>query len=166
MAYELRPMVPADLLYFADANTTIEDIVYLYDGGKFSHYWSAFRDGALISCCGIMRLWTGRGEACVNLADSVNRWDMLRIYRWTLEKIIQAEQELDLRRVEATTKADWPPGERWLRMLGFTEEGRLRFYGPDGRDHMMWARYGSSSGICSSGRGRRSSERRVGATAG
>jgi RimJ/RimL family protein N-acetyltransferase len=44
------------------------------------------------------------------------------------------------RRIQATTDPEFGPGQRWLLMLGFVQEGRLRAYTPDGRDQLMYAR--------------------------
>jgi hypothetical protein len=45
-----------------------------------------------------------------------------------------------LRRLESTTPVDFPPGYRWLELLGFQYELTLRKYGEDGVDHMLYAR--------------------------
>ena len=45
-----------------------------------------------------------------------------------------------LRRVQATTHADFDRGRRFLEWLGFKNEGVLQGYGPDGSDHIIYAR--------------------------
>jgi RimJ/RimL family protein N-acetyltransferase len=44
------------------------------------------------------------------------------------------------RRIEASTEADFKQGCRWLEMLDFQSEGLMRKYGPDGADHIRYAR--------------------------
>lgn len=45
-----------------------------------------------------------------------------------------------LRRIEASTEATFSQGCRWLELLGFQNEGILRKYGPNGEDHIRYAR--------------------------
>lgn len=45
-----------------------------------------------------------------------------------------------LRRLEATVEKGFEPGCRWLDLLGFHFEGEMRSYGPDGLDHLRYAR--------------------------
>jgi hypothetical protein len=42
--------------------------------------------------------------------------------------------------VTATIEAGFVDGARWLAKLGFKEVEALRAYGPDGRDHVLFAR--------------------------
>jgi hypothetical protein len=44
------------------------------------------------------------------------------------------------RRVEATAPVEFGPGCKWLELLGFENEGRMRRYGADGADHYRYAR--------------------------
>jgi len=44
------------------------------------------------------------------------------------------------RRVEATVESGFPAGCRWLTLLGFEFEGRMRSFGPGGEDHLRYAR--------------------------
>lgn len=45
-----------------------------------------------------------------------------------------------LPRIEASSECTFEQGCRWLEMLGFEQEGRMRRYGPDGADHYRYAR--------------------------
>lgn len=45
-----------------------------------------------------------------------------------------------LRRLEASVQEGFPAGCRWLEMLGFKYEGPLEAYGPNGEDHLRYAR--------------------------
>lgn len=44
------------------------------------------------------------------------------------------------RRIEATVEDGFPAGCRWLEMLGFEFEGRMRAYGMDGETHLRYAK--------------------------
>lgn len=45
-----------------------------------------------------------------------------------------------LRRIEATVRADFPAGQRWLEVLGFEAEGAMPCYDSDGTTHYRYAR--------------------------
>src|SRR5690606_19986480 len=45
-----------------------------------------------------------------------------------------------VRRIQATVDAECHRAIRWIERLGFEFEGRLRSYGPDGRDHLIYGR--------------------------
>jgi hypothetical protein len=46
----------------------------------------------------------------------------------------------DFRRVEATGRVGFDAAHRWFSLLGFDAEGVMRGYGPDGADHVRYAR--------------------------
>lgn len=113
--------------------------------GDFSNAWTFKRDGLLIAAGGLQVLWRGRAEAWSFFAEDVDRWDLLYLTREIRRRMEAVRERLGLRRLEATTVFGWSPGERWLERLGFQPEARLALYGPDGRDHRMYARTWPSS---------------------
>ena len=46
----------------------------------------------------------------------------------------------DMRRLETQVFIDWPPGPRWVELLGFEREGLMRRYTPDNRDAWLYAK--------------------------
>lgn len=96
---------------------------------------SAEVDGQIIASAGIAligfgigALWVYAGEKLIPHAIGLDR---------ALRRLIEIPQ---LRRLEATTEADWMEACRWLEHLGFVSEGILRKYGEDGSDHIRYAR--------------------------
>jgi RimJ/RimL family protein N-acetyltransferase len=49
-------------------------------------------------------------------------------------------KELGLTRVHATIRADFHNAEKWIKIVGFEKEGVMRNYGPDGEDHILFAK--------------------------
>lgn len=97
--------------------------------------YSAEIDGQLVACAGVAdigfntgQLWAfvgaGAGRHMVVLDRAVRRLLSLRSFR----------------RIQASTEADFKQGCRWLEMLDFQSEGLMRKYGPDGADHIRYAR--------------------------
>lgn len=46
----------------------------------------------------------------------------------------------EFRRIEAHVDVDFPQGARWMKMLGFEFEARMRGFRPDGADMLLFAR--------------------------
>lgn len=93
-------------------------------------------NGDVIACGGVVPQWAGRSIGWAYLNDLSPRH---------MVAITRAAQELVARtpgRIELTVRADFPPGQRWARMLGFeVETPLLRRYGPEGEDHIGYVRY-------------------------
>lgn len=94
------------------------------------------RDGNRIILCGGMIptaphmgiLWAALS------ADAGQR--MLWLHRATLRFL----DIKPLRRIEATVEDGFSAGCRWLELLGFEYEGRMRGYGLDGETHLRYGR--------------------------
>jgi hypothetical protein len=97
--------------------------------------FAAVQDGATIAIGGCVEQSPGRaiawallaktdGVAFIKVHRAVTRW--LEIAPW--------------RRIEAAVESDFAAGHRWIKMLGFTHEGRMRGYTPEGGDCDLYAR--------------------------
>ena len=98
--------------------------------------YTAEHDGKIIGIAGLGVHWAGRAEAWCLLAREVPTRAWPAIHR----AVVRVLAENGYRRIEATAKTGFRQGQRWLAMLGFVPEGEMPAYGPDGADHMRWAR--------------------------
>lgn len=89
----------------------------------------------VIGCAGVTEIWPNRGMAWALLAADAGR-HFLSIHR-AVEGFLKASP---WRRIEASVDVDFQEGQRWIRLLGFEHEGRLRAYTPDGRDNDLFSR--------------------------
>lgn len=101
--------------------------------------WTARHAGRVVAAGGVRVIWRGRAEAWA-LIGAVPRGAWPALHRLVVRALDRLAADLGLRRIEASCAWGWPPGHRWLRLLGFTEEGLARAYGPDGRDFWRYAR--------------------------
>jgi hypothetical protein len=92
-------------------------------------------DGSTVLLCGgIVPLLPGTGVIWALVArDAGPR--MLALTRG-IQRFLETQK---LRRIEATTAEGFRSGCRWLEMLGFEFEGRMRGYGPAGETHLRYA---------------------------
>lgn len=102
--------------------------------------WTLRRDGRILGCGGVGVLWAGRAEAWCFLAAGIPRTTWPALHRIAARTLDRVQDELALRRIEASCAYGWPPGRRWLEMLGFGEAHLARGYAPDGRDFWKMAR--------------------------
>ncbi len=97
--------------------------------------------GRPLAAFGFWPLWPGRAEAwMVSVADAGPR--ILTAATRRCAERLRALQASDpaLHRVEMWVNADAPWRESFARCLGMTQEGHARAWGPDGADHVLYAR--------------------------
>ncbi len=106
---------------------------------EYGPAYTGTRNGEIIGCGGIMILWPGVGEAWANFAAPARQSpkDVLFCIRKGLDIITEA---YELIRVQALATPTFPESIRFLKHLGFVEEGVLRKYWDDGKDAVMMAK--------------------------
>lgn len=100
--------------------------------------YTLFVDGEIYGCAGVIPLWFGLAEGWALLAErSKNK--PLALCKAFKNKI----QELcdPYRRVQITVEEDFEQAVFFAKFLGFTYEGRMLYYSPDGKTHLRFARY-------------------------
>lgn len=102
--------------------------------------WSAVHDGEVIACAGLALHWPGRAGAWCLIGARFPRSGWIWLHRQVSQGLAKATADLRLRRIEAEAAYGWPPGARWLGMLGFEREGVMRAFGHGGEDFERWAR--------------------------
>lgn len=96
---------------------------------------SAEIDGRFIACAGIAEQFGGSGTMWAVLAKDAGPY-FVRLHKCA-ERFLSLSR---LRRIEATSEVTFLQGCRWLELLGFKSEGIMRSYGPQGEDHVRYAR--------------------------
>lgn len=97
--------------------------------------FAGLADNFVVACAGVVRLSAHRGHGWALIGQAAPR-HFAGIHR----AVAGFLDGLDLRRVETAVDSDFAAGHRWVRMLGFVREGRMRAYGLDGRDADLYAR--------------------------
>lgn len=97
--------------------------------------YSAVDGDAVFACAGFIPQWEGRAIAWALISAEAGRHFV------TITRAVKRAMDLhQFRRVETAVAHEFPQGHRWARMLGFTREGLMRRYTPDGRDCDLYAR--------------------------
>ena len=132
--YTVRMFQPEDAAYFPEFAAMGIDPARVPQPAV-----TGLRDGTPIGCAGFILDGCGAAEAWIILGHPRNgdgHW-----IAWTVRHFVKLwEKEGHLRRVWATAAEDRPEAIRFLEALGFTREGLLHAYCPDGGNSWMYAR--------------------------
>lgn len=96
-------------------------------------------NGHLIVAGGIFEIWPGMGEAWLIPSDKIDNYKlkMIKTLRRHMDKIIAED---NLVRLQASVREDFPVAHRFIEFMGFKREGLMTNYGPDGANHILYAR--------------------------
>lgn len=97
--------------------------------------YAAVEGDAVFACAGLIPQWENRAVAWALISSAAGRHFTI-IHR----AVLRTFELHPFRRIETGVNADFEQGHRWLRMLGFQREGRMRAYTPDGHDCDLYAR--------------------------
>lgn len=97
--------------------------------------FSGILNGQTIFCAGVARQWDNRGAAWSMIGRDAGA-HFVQIHR-AVRRFLDL---CDIRRIEAYVDADFAEGHRWMQMLGFEREGRMRAFLPLGNDCDLYAR--------------------------
>jgi hypothetical protein len=137
---ELRPFTRADFEALDENPATAkwrgrlaDRPVDLFEMQKYSY--SAWEDGKLLGCGGVVDYGGGRGEAWAMLDK-----DLKQDFRKTHNVVSRFLEVLPFDRIEAVVETAYEDGHRWVKLLGFEcEAPRMRKY-LCGVDHSLYAR--------------------------
>jgi len=96
--------------------------------------------GRVLAVGGIIRHWPGRGEAWLLKSVAATRRDLVLTCRAMQGILAEVQREPEWRRIEMQVLASEPWRQSFAATLGFTAEGLMRAWDPDGRDFWLYAR--------------------------
>lgn len=103
------------------------------------HAITALLHGQPAACFGSVHVWKGVEEMWCLMEERARR------YRLSMTKIAIAYRDFrvisgNLHRLQLTVKCDDQRALRWAAAIGFTLEGQMKRYGPDGSDFYLMSR--------------------------
>ena len=101
--------------------------------------WTLTHRGEIVASAGFYVMWPGVAEAWLTTTPLVYKYP-LYFWRGTKEVFKRIDEQVKFRRIQATVKAADQRAIKYLKHLGFTIEGFMPKYGPDGSDHYMIGR--------------------------
>lgn len=118
--------------YMHDLGALDADFTELSNAGLA---WTAEVDGEVLGIAGLYPQWDNRAIAWALVGAQAGK-HFVSITR-AVKRMLDVS---GYRRIEATVDVGFEQGVRWITMLGFEFEGRLRAYRPDGADMLLYAR--------------------------
>lgn len=99
--------------------------------------WAAEHDGEIVALGGFYVFWENRSVAWALISRTAGSV-FPSLHKHVLKSI--NEWGKTCRRVEITVDVGFEQGHRWAKMLGFTVEGYLKAFRPDGGDVILYSR--------------------------
>lgn len=97
--------------------------------------WTGIENERLVGCAGLVKKWEGNYSCWAVFAHQKTKaWPAI------VRKVHREMEALKARRIEMTVVQGFDQGCRLAFMLGFEVEGLLNNYGPDGKNHFMFAK--------------------------
>lgn len=94
-------------------------------------------EGQIVACVGIIKEREGVGLAWALYPPDIGKYPIdPRIAKNKLKELMEKH---NFWRVEATARADFPAGARYLRYMGFEREGLMKKAEPDKTDSILFA---------------------------
>ena len=97
--------------------------------------FTAISENRVLGCAGLVKQWENRAIAWALLSGDIGA-NFIKVHRAVARFLDLCE----LNRVEAYVDASFEQGHRWIQMLGFSQEGYMKQFNPDGGDAMLYAR--------------------------
>lgn len=119
--------------------TMPKGIDYLAECASTGDSFTMICDGRVIACGGVYVLWEGVGQVWLLPSKHLSRYPVAAVR--TIKRMLDAMVEShNFHRLQAIISTKLDVGPRWIEMLGFTREGVLGKYTPQGTDYLMYAR--------------------------
>jgi len=106
---------------------------------KYGDAFTAILHGNPVACFGSVRIWTGVEEMWLLMEERG------REYAKALTRAAIAYRDFrvisgNLHRLQITVRCEDMRAVRWARAIGFTIDGMMIAYGPDGSDYYLMSR--------------------------
>jgi len=97
--------------------------------------FTGIHEDRILGCAGVVKQWENRAVAWALLSGDIGN-DFVRIHRAVKRFLDMTE----FNRIEAHVDANFEQAHRWIQMLGFTQEGYMKEFNPNGADACLYAR--------------------------
>ena len=137
---EVIPLEPWHIESLRSTNE-IDPIIYTASYAAYlmqGEGYTLLIDGMVYACAGMIPQWEGVAEGWSCMTDRA------RAKPLTLCKAFKGKMDImcsKYRRVQLTVEEGFGEAELFAKYLGFTFEGRMPYYSPDGKTHLRYARY-------------------------
>jgi hypothetical protein len=98
---------------------------------------TAFDQGRVVLCGGIVVQAPARGECWALMSEQAGRH--MTWLHYAVKRFLSMQR---WQRLEASVEESFGQGCRWVELLGFEYEGKMKGYGLNGETHLRYAKVG------------------------
>lgn len=91
------------------------------------------RDWRILGCAGVMRLWSGVGEATAFFTPELRERFPIGLHKAALKGLRKIQSDFKYHRIQMHVAPDFKAGCEWAKRLGFKREGVMPMYTWDKR---------------------------------
>lgn len=135
-----EPEHSEELLQHLPENDMRRDPRYAAIIAEYDTSWSLISNGHLIFCCGIYPIWEGMGEAWFLPSPTLAKYKIATV-KILLDRLYFIADKFQLQRIQATADCEIPRDKKFLELVGFKEEARMKRYGPNKNDFYLMTRF-------------------------
>ena len=101
--------------------------------------FTLMHDGRILCVGGVSNVWTGVGQVWLIPSQYVNDYSLIFV-KYVKNFLGSMMKSHGLHRMQAVISAELPNGQKWITKLGFTKEGLMAHYSPNGIDYYLYAK--------------------------
>lgn len=137
----IRKFTPVDLhkLSLQDAQKIVQDDFsdpdYAFSLMQNGEVYTIENQAGVIACLGFIRYSESHIRVWALLSSNMKKY--LSFIHWKINRWLNSS---NFQRIDATVDCEFPQAIRWIELLGFTREGRMKKFTPEGRDVYLYAR--------------------------
>ena len=107
---------------------------------ELSVAWSGVYDGRILLCGGVFQC-SNHTAHCWTLISKFAKLYPIPVVRAIKNQLENIMQDMGLHRVETSNIEDAHDHHKWCRLLGFEEEGVMRYYDDQKRNYIRFAKF-------------------------
>lgn len=100
---------------------------------------TGMKDDIILGCGGILPLWEGVAEGWLLTADEIEQYP-LAFHKLVRQFISEAEEALNLHRIQIFVWSEFETSIEWVKRLGFESEGLMKAFSADRQDFYRMAK--------------------------
>jgi len=132
---KLHPMAQQNIDQLPDYHERIDQL------GENGFGWTVLYEGRFAAMFGISMQWNGMAEAWLMVDTMCIHKHRIRLTKGAKNFFDNIGPAFDLRRCQIMVSVAHKEAVSWARLLHFELEATLKQYGPDGQDHLVYARF-------------------------
>ena len=126
---------PEDILRYGEVTSETPNPL-----AEYGVAFTAIDDGRIVCVGGILASSNYTGK-CWTMVSKYGAGSGLRLLRLVKRQLEAMMKDMKIHRIETANLVDAHEHHRWCKLLGFQEEGLMRYYDDEKRDYLRFAKF-------------------------